>query len=1306
MSSDAVAPVGGASTSTPADQSGQTGSEFQAAVSQAQQQAQPTQQAATAAPQQAADPNATATATPSGANTSAAAAAPPTTTQTGEAKPTPEDEAARTLAATQLQAQMSETWDKIPEATRQALIDKAVAAGGDQAKLSALVRGGSVGDLDKAETQAQTPNYSSGDESFNQLYGAQADMANAQALQAQVTAAEATLANYGRIDWSENGVNSNVLYKPLTPEQQAANAWAAGGDTSWNTPNPQQAMTKDEATAYVATLKTQAAEALKRASDRTNAQNTLGSNGLIQVTERMLMTTPGTGHGIADPSQVYWSDTYGLVTTSTNYVEEKGNFIERALSTVADIAKVATPIAVSAILGPAAGGALAGALGAGAVGSAMATGFATGTINGLAHGQDLDDALRGGVLSAATAGLTNGVAPQISQSLDIQSELGQKIVADVVKGVGQGALTGEDIGSAIGDNLINTAADTAGASMTDRVTTSGGSTTMADLAGHIGKTVTTDALDGGKFDLGADIRGGIADVAGSYVDDRVTTQLTGQGGQADLANAAGDAAGAAISGAMQGKDGGELGQQVASAAATGLVTNEVAAINARNAADLKTREATQADTTPADAHQAAVDHAREVERMAQDARAANPDMSAQEIQDWNVQVHQAWRDADADMTGVAERDSAAQLAIDHDKSVREQIAANPTMSSAEHDKLVDSSRDAWDSAGADTSAARDRDANARETRDTQIAAHNAAIAQAATFDAQAHAIRNANPDMSAQDIQDLNVANHQNWAATGADMTGVAERDAAAQANINNDAQLADYFAQHPELTAQQRFDLQQTVSQASWAAAGADTTGWDAKNAATQAAIDIDAYAHSIDITNPNLSQAQRDALQDARGLVSQYGWMQAGADVPDAARIQNILDTNEGETGTDATGLMKLRDDGGRTAKGIDVPAGSSGSGTPDNIPAPPYGPYDPSAPREMPKAPTGPFDATRQPIDNSIAYQQIDMNKFLVVGDPNTLEGYLSSPGVLLGRVAYNLFGLDAPNATRSASQSGTGTGASQFSAGEISVLGIDNYDATIVNKEAAGKTFGIILEQTANGFAATPVYLDKAQSLLTDTMFETQDKRRANPDDIFRWNFMGKALAELESVKEFKTGGVYKDLNKKSVIVNGANWMVGAGSSLEVRNPFDNSQKIGVESSVIVDYVIGDAKQMSALGWVADRNTGVYGFAVGREERDRVLSTSVTINQGVDLGIVRGKGSMQQFVGVGKTPLGNAPFLSGGGTMSAVWNDKTGTLTLQGTSGWQLGVGSSWDLSGEIQSDYAIGIVESVIEGYERMPLFPE
>lgn len=1185
MSSDAVAPVGGASTSTPADQSGQTGSEFQAAVSQAQQQAQPAQQAATAAPQQAVDPNATATATPSGANTSTAAAAPPTTTQTGEANPTPEDEAARTLAATQLQAQMSETWDKIPEATRQALIDKAVAAGGDQAKLSALVRGGSIGDLDKAETQTPTPNYSSGDESFNQLYGAQADMANAQALQAQVTAAEATLANYGRIDWSENGVNSNVLYKPLTPEQQAANAWAAGGDTSWNTPNPQQAMTKDEATAYVATLKTQAAEALKRASDRTNAQNTLGSNGLVQVTERMLMTTPGTGHGIADPSQVYWSDTYGLVTTSTNYVEEKGNFIERALSTVADIAKLVTPIAVSAILGPAAGGALAGALGAGAVGSAMATGFATGTINGLAHGQDLDDALRGGVLSAATAGLTNGVAPQISQSLDIQSELGQKIVADVVKGVGQGALTGEDIGSAIGNNLINTAADTAGASMTDRVTISGGSTTMADLAGHIGKTVTTDALDGGKFDLGADIRGGIADVAGSYVDDRVTTQLTGQGGQADLANAAGDAAGAAISGAMQGKDGGELGQQVASAAATGLVTNEVSAINARNAADLETREATQADTTPADAHQTAVDHAREVERMAQDARTANPDMSAQEIQDWNVQVHQAWRDADADMTGVA-------------------------------------------------------------------------------------------------------------------------ERDAAAQANINNDARLADYFAQHPELTAQQRFDLQQTVSQASWAAAGADTTGWDAKNAATQAAIDIDAYAHSIDITNPNLTQAQRDALQDARGLVSQYGWMQAGADVPDAARIQNILDTNEGRTGTDATGLLKLRDDGGRTVKGIDVPAGSSGSGTPDNIPAPPYGPYDPSAPREMPKAPTGPFDATRQPIDNSIAYQQIDMNKFLVVGDPNTLEGYLSSPGVLLGRVAYNLFGLDAPNATRSASQSGTGTGASQFSAGEISVLGIDNYDATIVNKEAAGKTFGIILEQTANGFAATPVYLDKAQSLLTDTMFETQDKRRANPDDIFRWNFMGKALAELESVKEFKTGGVYKDLNKKSVIVNGANWMVGAGSSLEVRNPFDNSQKIGVESSVIVDYVISDAKQMSALGWVADRNTGVYGFAVGREERDRALSTSVTINQGVDLGFVRGKGSMQQFVGVGKTPPGNAPFLSGGGTMSAAWNDKTGTLTLQGTSGWQLGVGSSWDLSGEIQSDHAIGIVESVIEGYERMPLFPE
>lgn len=336
-------------------------------------------------------------------------------------------------------------------------------------------------------------------------------------------------------------------------------------------------------------------------------------------------------------------------------------------------------------------------------------------------------------------------------------------------------------------------------------------------------------------------------------------------------------------------------------------------------------------------------------------------------------------------------------------------------------------------------------------------------------------------------------------------------------------------------------------------------------------------------------------------------------------------------------------------------------------------------------------GSFAALGQPIPSIFTSTPPAADRFsnVLTNDANNATARVAqTPGKVLGEAGVTLFGLnDAASSTRSAGQTGSGTGFSQYGPGEISVLGIDNYSVTALNNRALGGTLGLTLTGTSDNIKGFVTAESKAQSLLTDSMFNVQPNGIGTPGESFRFQVAAKGLMEAGNVKEYQTAGVYADLNKKTVVVNALSGTAGAGVSLEFTNPFDSSRKIGAEASFIGDMTFIESKQMSAAGAVWNPQTGIYGLSAGFETRNRAAAIAETINIGADLGVARGKISGQTFQSFGPVP-------SGGGTGHVVWNDNTGTLTLQATSSLQFGLGAGFDLSGEVQVDAAKGLFAGI------------
>ncbi len=315
-------------------------------------------------------------------------------------------------------------------------------------------------------------------------------------------------------------------------------------------------------------------------------------------------------------------------------------------------------------------------------------------------------------------------------------------------------------------------------------------------------------------------------------------------------------------------------------------------------------------------------------------------------------------------------------------------------------------------------------------------------------------------------------------------------------------------------------------------------------------------------------------------------------------------------------------------------------------------------------------------------------------------DSLSAAFQMPGAEVGRLAMRAFNLDEDlPITRSATQTGLGHGKTHYKPGEVSLLGIDNYELTAYDAAALGET-GVL--SYAIGGSQDGLHghtTSKAESLLAHTMFNTQPNGgyRTNgisnipsdPDEKFKVTFAQKGIFSLGNVTEIKTGDIYAGLQKKSVIANFAQLTTGVGVAVEGTNPFsDEGKKLGAEFSAVGDVVLGESKQMSAMGGgVWNRETGIYGFGFGFESRNRVAAMSIAFNEGADLGVVRGKFSQQVFA--------SAKSLGVGATMHAAWNDKTGTLTLQAAAGLEFGLGGGFDLSGEIQSDYAVGLMANYV-----------
>lgn len=280
-------------------------------------------------------------------------------------------------------------------------------------------------------------------------------------------------------------------------------------------------------------------------------------------------------------------------------------------------------------------------------------------------------------------------------------------------------------------------------------------------------------------------------------------------------------------------------------------------------------------------------------------------------------------------------------------------------------------------------------------------------------------------------------------------------------------------------------------------------------------------------------------------------------------------------------------------------------------------------------------------------------------------------------------------------RQAATTGAGEGATHYKAGEVSVLGVDNYDVDSTNRGARGgtarwdgsvKTVDPVTGATRSDSKIT--LQDSAKSLLGDTIFELEPNHVGHPDEVFHATSAAKFLVEYGANKHVETGGVYAGQNKQSTSSQLVNGMAGAGIAMEGRSPLNPTKKMGLEVSFILEAGAVERKVMSAFGVVNDPANGVYGFSLGAETRNRLAALTATWNFGLDLGFAGGKLSTQKF-----KPRGNV--FGKGGTASAAWTDTTGTLTFQATSGGGFGVmryPKNIDVSGEIQVPSFAGGVE--------------
>lgn len=314
-----------------------------------------------------------------------------------------------------------------------------------------------------------------------------------------------------------------------------------------------------------------------------------------------------------------------------------------------------------------------------------------------------------------------------------------------------------------------------------------------------------------------------------------------------------------------------------------------------------------------------------------------------------------------------------------------------------------------------------------------------------------------------------------------------------------------------------------------------------------------------------------------------------------------------------------------------------------------------------------------------------------RFLTEAASNDLAPFAHAPGVVLGRHAFNSFGYDVnmPAGGRAAGELGNGPGVTRYEAGDISVLGINNYSVTAINSSAlAGSLTARVTEGPTQGLVGSLDVNTKAQSLLTDTMFETLPNGVGKPNETLRAEIAAKYLVQTRPIAETRTDGIYAGIEKRTVTAALGSATAGVGASVEVAIPFTQNRKMGVEGSVVFDANVLESKQMSAAGSVFDPAKGIYGASFGYETRNRLGSVSTTINAGADVGFLRGKTSGQLFTSVG--PIG------GGGTASWAFNDNEGSLTFQATASLSGGLGGGFDLSGKFQSDAAKGIVRNAGE----------
>ncbi|MEM9344943.1 MAG: hypothetical protein AAGA87_18055 [Pseudomonadota bacterium] len=263
--------------------------------------------------------------------------------------------------------------------------------------------------------------------------------------------------------------------------------------------------------------------------------------------------------------------------------------------------------------------------------------------------------------------------------------------------------------------------------------------------------------------------------------------------------------------------------------------------------------------------------------------------------------------------------------------------------------------------------------------------------------------------------------------------------------------------------------------------------------------------------------------------------------------------------------------------------------------------------------------------------------------------------------------------------------SGAGPAQVVLDRVSPNAIDDFRGSAANLFTKANTIDGSLSLGPGGFDYDGAVSPKAERIFEGAgldFLKDRDTALLSDDSWIEHVGSAKGIISLGQATHFEH--TLDGINRQSSAMQLAQVSSGIGSVFDIRVPFTD-HRIRVGGAKVGGLSVGQAN--SSTGFGVDAEDGVYGASIGLGGYLKGITGTDSTYVVLDTGLgIRFKGSATAHV---------SAFAVGADAMAtAVWDDNTGTLSLEAAGGVAAKFGIKLDLAGEIQIQQFAGLVGNV------------